>query len=425
MAVKKIQNKNSEGGTIVQLHLNGLVIFSVALVAASALITYGLLKHPAKNANNVVSLPGSAAFDGSEIENTNPPPWGQLILRQIELEQPEEYVAYETATNQIEKWTFENMSPDEARAAMQSSGVPANEIARAFSPAMMAVSGGNTVIAPDDELILSLTSQTRAKLYNFLAQFNADEFMRFPFVFRSGSFDERFGGGKLDDATVKLLKQLIYRRGNSDCFSDLAIVLRRIPDDAARLRFVKVLSQQSAVIVRIHIWPDTDVDKLIGYWGRGLQIKDVKPLLESLKRLPDGASVSILYFLPEFARQRLYTFPQPSHPGNPTIDCHWSTMNFFNDPPDNRFSDPKYIASFLETNYYQIAKPTAYGDIILVMDSKNEAIHSAVYLADNIVFTKNGNNFAQPWMLMRLDDLLAEYTTDTAPRVVVYRNKNW
>jgi hypothetical protein len=411
--------KNSETRTVIQLKIADVIIFSVALVVAATLITFGLVKFAESRSIS------SRNTSDTDMENAMSPPWGQLIVRDIELAQPEEYVAYETATNRVETWIFEKMTPDEVRARMQSSGVAANEISRALSPPMMTVSGGNTVVMPDDELILSLSPQARAKLYNFLAQFNSDEFMRFPFVFRPDLFDDRFGGGKLDDATVKLLKQLIYRRGNSDCFSDLAIVLRKIPDDAERLRFVTALSQQSAVMVRLHIWPDTDVDKLIGYWGRGLQVKDVKPLLESLKRLPDGASMSILYFLPQFARQRLYTFPLPSHPGDPTIDCHWSTMNFFNDPPDNRFSDPKYIASFLETNYYQIAKPTAYGDVILVMDSKNEAIHSAVYLADNIVFTKNGNNFAQPWMLMRLNDLLAEYTTDTAPRLVVYRNKNW
>jgi hypothetical protein len=67
----------------------------------------------------------------------------------------------------------------------------------------------------------------------------------------------------------------------------------------------------------------------------------------------------------------------------------------------------------------------AYGDIILLLDEHGGAIHSGVYLAEDIIFTKNGNNFAQPWMLMHLKDLVAEYTADMAPRVVAYRNKNW
>jgi hypothetical protein len=58
------------------------------------------------------------------------------------------------------------------------------------------------------------------------------------------------------------------------------------------------------------------------------------------------------------------------------------------------------------------------------LDKNGNSIHSAVYLADDIVFTKNGNNYAQPWMLMHLKDLLAEYSRDSAPEIIVYRNKN-
>jgi hypothetical protein len=45
----------------------------------------------------------------------------------------------------------------------------------------------------------------------------------------------------------------------------------------------------------------------------------------------------------------------------------------------------------------------------------------------NIVFlvNKNGNNYSQPWMPMHLNDLVARHTTDVAPPMVVYRNKNW
>ena len=50
-----------------------------------------------------------------------------------------------------------------------------------------------------------------------------------------------------------------------------------------------------------------------------------------------------------------------------------------------------------------------YGDILLLMNDRNEIKHSAVYLADDLVFTKNGNNYRQPWMLMHIPDLLATY----------------
>ena len=100
-------------------------------------------------------------------------------------------------------------------------------------------------------------------------------------------------------------------------------------------------------------------------------------------------------------------------------------MNFFNEVPDDRFADPKYTLAYLKTNYYQIARPTQYGDIVLYLDETGDIIHSAVYLADDLVFTKNGNNYAQPWMITRLKDLAARYARGNAPdRIMVCRQKN-
>jgi hypothetical protein len=251
--------------------------------------------------------------------------------------------------------------------------------------------------------------------------------MQYPFCFPGDAFDARVDKSGISDATLALLKKMLYPRGNAKCFSDLEAVLRCIPDEAERLQTVKALSHQSAVLMSIRVWPDSDIDKIVGYWSgpAGLRLMDVRPFLDSLKREPSGGAASILYFLPPFARARLYTYPLPSQPGDPAMDCHWTTMNFFNETPDNRFSDPKYTVNFLLSHYYKIAKPGMYGDLIFLLDKNGDAIHSAVYLADDIVFTKNGNNSAQPWMLMHLKDLVAEYSVDSVPDVIVYRNKDW
>jgi hypothetical protein len=99
-------------------------------------------------------------------------------------------------------------------------------------------------------------------------------------------------------------------------------------------------------------------------------------------------------------------------------------MNFFNDVPDNRFADPSYTVAYLNSHYYQVAKPTRYGDLVFLLDDNGNAIHSGVYLAEDILFTKNGNNYMEPWMLMRLKNLLATYSANGAPHVVVYRDRN-
>jgi hypothetical protein len=93
--------------------------------------------------------------------------------------------------------------------------------------------------------------------------------------------------------------------------------------------------------------------------------------------------------------------------------------------PDNRFADPACTVACLQTNYYKIANPTRPWRHHFLLKKDGNAIHSAVYLADDIVFTKNGNNLARPWMMMRLKDLLDQYTTGKVLSVIVYRNKYW
>ncbi|HEX7652893.1 MAG TPA: hypothetical protein VF607_05270, partial [Verrucomicrobiae bacterium] len=162
------------------------------------------------------------------------------------------------------------------------------------------------------------------------------------------------------------------------------------------------------------------------YWSNvpNVRFMDIRPMMDSLKQLPEGGSISLVYLLPKFARERLYTYPLPSQAGDPTMDCHWSTFNFSNETPDNRFNDPAYAVDYIRKNFYQIAAPSQYGDILLLINDKQEVKHSAVFIADDIVFTKNGNNYRQPWMLMHISDLLATYPAHPPMKAVYMRRKS-
>jgi hypothetical protein len=179
------------------------------------------------------------------------------------------------------------------------------------------------------------------------------------------------------------------------------------------------------VLARIAVNQNTDIDKLAAYWGNvpNVRFTDIRPLFESLRQLPEGGSISLLYLLPKFARDRLYTFPLPPQPGEPAIDCHWTKFNFSNETPDNRFNDANFTVEYIRKNFYQIGVPSSYGDILLLMNDKNEVKHSAVFLADDIVFTKNGNNYRQPWMLMHIPNLLATYPATPALKPIYMRRK--
>jgi hypothetical protein len=98
--------------------------------------------------------------------------------------------------------------------------------------------------------------------------------------------------------------------------------------------------------------------------------------------------------------------------------------NFFNLKPDDRLSDVNVASQVVVENYYQVAKPSIYGDLVLLMTTKGHVTHSAVYIADDLVFTKNGINYAIPWTMMRMKDLLGTYSSVQAVQPVFYRRKD-
>ncbi|MGC3957295.1 MAG: hypothetical protein QM813_04805 [Verrucomicrobiota bacterium] len=411
---------------IIQLKLSSLIGLCVCLVTASAVTTtllmFGLLKFNQPHEGLAFGQPPPLPATRSD---TNPP-WGELIKFDLEVEQPDEYVAFEPVSNRVTRWVFPDQTPAQVRTSLQTAGFNAKQIESALTPSAVTTAPDATLITPNSELIHSLTAEVRKNLYTELAHTDRNRYMRFPYCFMTNHAEEFFAKSGVAPEVISHVAKLTYERYGNYYFSDVETVLNQIPTSEARLHFFKTLSRSSVVMARLRVRPNTDIEKLIGYWAGNKLVrqKDLKPLLESLKRCDEGGTVSVMYLLPPFARERLFTTPFPSSPGDPSMDCHWSAMNFFNSEPDFRFSDLTYTAAYVKTNYYPVAQPTAYGDIVFLLDPSGNAIHSAVYIADDIVFTKNGNNYAQPWVLMRLPNLIGLYSVTDTPRIACYRHKN-
>jgi hypothetical protein len=354
------------------------------------------------------------------------PPWGELMETDVTLEQPEEYVAFAAMTEAGTSWIFDEADPQKIRTLLLECGFSPEQASGVLAAGGPIPDGPGWKSAPGDALVLSIRPEARAKLYEILARNTANTSIHRPYFIPDGTFDSMFTGTGLSKDTIDLVRQLLYPQGRSMCFSDIGVILGRIPDENTKLAFVKALTRQTAVLVRLRIRPDTDIDKLLGYWtsGSGARAKDVRPMLEALKRLHGGGSVGLGFLLPPFARERLYTSPEPTKAGDIAEDCHWSAMNFFSDTPDERFADRAFVGKYIDENYYQIARPSVLGDLVFFLNDKNEVIHSAVHIADDLVFTKNGENYAQPWILTRMKDLEATYLSAGDFKAVFYRRKN-
>jgi hypothetical protein len=415
----------SRGPNVFCFNLPGLALFSSALVLTGSAVTFGV---------RAVPLPAARTSAGDHARDANERPdrqwrsvkgpWGELLVSEIELERPEEYIGYD-ASPRTETWTFGGSTPDQVRELLLRSHVSAAQIERALSPQMMSVGADGVVITPDDDLVLSLSPASRDQLYRVLGKNPKNSYMHQPFELRPGDAQRWFSDSSFDPSLIALFQKLLYPRGDVMNFSDYEMIMQRIPREADRRAFAKTLSRQHALLLGLRVGPETDIDKMLGYWtAEAVHPKDLRPMFEALKRLPEGGSLNIAYVLPPFARARLYTFPEPnSNPQSPVFNCHWSTLNFFRDPPDDRFADEAYGVAYVHEHFYEIAKPSMYGDRIVLVDDQGGAIHSAVYIAADIVFTKNGGGFAQPWMMMSLQDMIRMYGSSEHVRMIVYRDK--
>jgi len=119
----------------------------------------------------------------------------------------------------------------------------------------------------------------------------------------------------------------------------------------------------------------------------------------------------VVHLIPPFARRRLYTYPTPStDPKAAGRDCHWTSLNFFSVDPNDDFTVTEAAVRAFERDYYTIQSEFRLGDIILFTEGPtNKCFHSAVYIADDILFTKNGPRASNPWMLMRLEHMRDYY----------------
>src|SRR2546422_9327951 len=107
-----------------------------------------------------------------------------------------------------------------------------------------------------------------------------------------------------------------------------------------------------------------------------------------MSRIPDGSTINISYFLPSFARLRLYTYPRPEDSQNLRQDCFWGAMNFFNEKPDDRLFDANFKDKQLLSGYYPVSeKEKRFGDLLLLLGAGRNWLHICVYLADDAGFT--------------------------------------
>ena len=345
-----------------------------------------------------------------------------LEYEPIPLENSEDELADAKERFQKPRWVFEGFSKLQLTDLFESSGLTSGQKAFFLDASEWEALPGGYAVSPSDEMILGLGKAARQRLFPILARNRANYPQYFSYRFRPDAFEDHFKSSGLPLERIQMLREMAYTNAGAICLAvDESLKSRfRTNEFRALLRAVATIP---TVRMRLRVTPEADLDGLLNYWGGARRKNEVRPLLESLAR--EGSTMNVARFFPTFARQRLYSFPDPE--GNPEEareDCFFTALNFFNSPPDPKFFDESKVRETLQTDYDLVHnRQMLFGDLVALVDTKGRIIHLCVFVADDVVFTKNGGNYLQPWVLMRINDMLPCYASEEPLKMAVFRGK--
>ncbi|MFA6561584.1 MAG: hypothetical protein WCV00_06715 [Verrucomicrobiia bacterium] len=342
-------------------------------------------------------------------------PWGDVTCIRIALGPPQEFLFANQPKTSIPRWFFKGFSTDRLRQFLNGVELTMEERVALLNVNEWKVSPEGIWLQPPVQVVLQLGPNARRQIYGVLCNYWENETQHAPLVFSPGFVDERFADSGVSPATVEKVKRLLYPQDKWLLLADIFVLMSQMADSAERRELYQTVMQQWTYTAKLRVKPDSNIDQLADYWGAGRRNKDLRPLLESLRRVQGGAELDIAHLLPTFARERLYTFPYPTeNPLELRRDCHWTSLNFFNEVPDDSFTDLKNVAHVMAADHDPVIGNPKMGDIVLLMSPTGSVVHSCVYIVDGIVFNKRGSHFLEPWVLVKLQDAVDFYR-------VVYR----
>ena len=375
-----------------------------------------------------VSTPEQLAALPDGAKPLNPGPWGNLEALPMYLEPPEEYLPTRTLEAADRRWCFTGLSVAQLTSLFQSADLTGEQQSELLDASKWEVTQNAIYVNPSKELILSLSPQARKVIYGPMLAQPDNLYALLRCSYRADQFDDFFSNSGLPGETLSLIKTLSYPYGDLVIFCDAPTVLDTLPSPELKTRLMKTLLRKRTLLLRLHITPDTDINALSRYWSKAGQGVNIQPMLESLTKLPQGARMDVIELFPPLPSADLYSYPFPStRPEDQHKDCHYTALNFFRDTPDPRFTDPKVVKQTLQNDYYPVLADPRYGDLIALVQQDGSIIHSCIFIADNVVYTKNSPNFRDPYILMTLPDMMDNFRAQIPEgqklQVLIYRNK--
>jgi hypothetical protein len=275
------------------------------------------------------------------------------------------------------------------------------------------------------EVVRDLPPAARKRIAEELAKFAANRHHMEPELILGDSAREWLEEFEISQPVLEFVDSALYSRGSFKAFADIPEALALCRNDAERLRLMAGFSRTSTIMAKVRIRAASP-EALNEYWGTGLRRKSTLPLLESFFRVKGLNLIDVVHLLPAQIRKILFTFPDPLSTRSGYLpDCHWSSLNFFNPEPLESLSDPVNASAYVQEHFERVNPPYRLGDVLFLSERKTGmGLHSCAYVADNIVFTKNGRSPLQPWVLMTLEEVRKLYDLHFESEITAYRRKS-
>jgi len=370
---------------------------------------------------------GRASGSGQEANSVvqeSSGPWGSLQSYPVLIAAPDSILDDFPVPSAVTVWTFVGLAAPDVAALIDLPGLPETVRDELLDRRRWQMGADDRIqVFPSPAAVRTLPPDVRAGIYNVLARWEENEFQHSPYYVPDEDVRGWMKGAGLRTELVDLVARTSYPVGNSLCFSDLPLVVSITTSHAEARSVLKALSRTQTAILRLRLDTTSDIESIRSYWSSGdVNAKDFLPLLESVATNPLINHLDVVHVLPPNVRRLLYTFPRPAMAvAGRYPDCHWTSLNFFNERTEPRLADVAGATMFARENYRVGEPPHAFGDVLFMTDSQANAIHSCVYLADDYVFTKNGANVVSPWVIMKLDDVRDRYSRHGPVNVVIYR----
>jgi hypothetical protein len=385
-----------------------------ALTASALLVSTAVMAHGQEAAEQPETF--------GKVYHCKAGPWGDLQYYQVHLEIPDWMINSVQRPSVTPTWYFPGGTQASIRALFQQAELPAALQEYLLDPAHQSVQDGMLTVFPPLPDLIAMTPTQRTIIYSELAKSEVNTSYARPICIANGDPDSWFAQSGLRPELLEMTKKLSYIHGGMLWFSDLGVVLGMAQSKNEGRDIVRTMQRSSSLVLRLNLKASTNVEQVVRYWTADGRNKEIESMLRAAAQTQGNDDLDVIHLLPPLPRRYLYTYYSGEIPIFGTLpNCHWTSLNFFNATPLDYHRDPRLATLHVNEDYTMVPEPYQLGDVLMFVTAAGFPMHSCVYIAADIVYTKNGQSATCPWILMKLGDLKKMYSRSQPITIQGYR----